>query len=127
MGIIALALVAACASLGLPAPQTTGQRIVQAYGNANLASAMIPGLVRTETIDPDTAQATLDASRSVRSAIDVYWDGFGTLIQCRYAVAHPELPPPPECAGPQGLQLLTAINLSLIKVETFLLNHKGEQ
>jgi len=137
LGLLGILLIAGCASFGLTPPATTGQKIVQAYGDALTATAMIPGLLKAPIpITVAEARSTQDASTNIRTAIDTYWDiaGLTTCAQVAKAAVDPAAtaPPPPvapavaePCAGPNGLQVLTAINASLIQIEAFLLAHKG--
>lgn len=116
--IFVFAIMAGCASFGLPTPATPGQKVVQAYGNSLAVSAMLPGLLAPPaSITPTQARNAQDASRAVRQTIDNYWDVVG-LSECKDA-------PVPACEGPQAAQILTIINGSLIQVESFLLAHKG--
>lgn len=113
-----IALLVGCASFGLPASKTTGQGVVQTYGNALAVSSMIPGLLTPPaTITTDQARKAQDASKTIRTTIDSYWDVAG-LAQCKQA-------PEAVCEGPNAVQVLTILNASIIQIEKFLLDHQG--
>lgn len=126
LGMIALVTIKGCAFVGLPTPDTSGQQIVQAYGNANAVSAMIPGLLKGGKITSSQGQDALDASRAVRGPIEVYWESFGAFEQCKLASATPNDQAPKICAGPNGFALINSINVSVIQVLTFMTRHQGE-
>lgn len=126
-----------CASFGLPSPNSTGQKIVQAYADALTVTAMLPGMLSSPvpTVTSKQARNIQDVSKNVRMAIDNYWDiaGLSNCAKVAEAVVPstttpaPTLPPAAAiaCAGPNGLQLLTALNASILQLETFLIAHQG--
>lgn len=120
--ILALALavvlftLASCAQFGLTQPKTSGQTIVQGYGNALAVTAVVPGLLSSATINVDQAEDAQAASKAVRGTVDAYWAAAG-LSTCQTTQT-------PICEGPNAVAVLAAISVSLNKLETFLLAHK---
>lgn len=118
LGLLFVSLVG-CGALGLNKPQTVGQSLVQAYGNANAATALIPAVLQPPAIvTPDKAQEVLDGSHLIRTTIEAYWDAAG-LLQCK------QTPVVEVCQGPDAMKVMATINAVLPKVTQFVLTYQG--
>lgn len=97
-----LILLVGCAQFGLQSPQTTNQRLYAAYGTAAQAEKTATNLLNSHLISSDRAKDVQDTARIVKATLDGYWASIGTT-------------------SPQnGVEVLKAINASLLKLEVFL-------
>lgn len=64
-------LLAGCASLGVPAPQTFNQRAAAATATVNTASQTVLTLLQTRKITPDESDRYTDRTEDAQEAIDL--------------------------------------------------------
>lgn len=72
------ALMAGCASLGLPTPTTFNERLAAAYGTVTAVRTEGDSLLAAGRITPDDAQSIQNQANSARSALDVAGVAFRT-------------------------------------------------
>lgn len=65
------ALIAGCASLGLPTPTTFKERLAAAYSTVEGVRSEADALLLARRITPDDAQSIQNQATSARSALDV--------------------------------------------------------
>lgn len=64
-------LIAGCASLGVPAPQTFNQRAAAATATVNTASQTVLTLLQAHKISPDESDRYTDRAEDAQEAIDL--------------------------------------------------------
>lgn len=66
-----LLLIAACGSLGVPAPQTFNERAAAATATVNTASQTVLTLLQARKITPDESDRYTDRAEDAQEAIDL--------------------------------------------------------